>query len=148
MSEPSIKELNSMAQQWLVEPQASVIPGAPLIPEPGPSWLSKLAQPWADFGTSLSKAAVSTYDDLPARLFDWGMDKLGGSTKRTVQQGAGVTTTYVQPAQPGGAPAAPNYTVIQPGTQPGGIVTAPAAAGLSTFALVGIGLAIYLAVKK
>lgn len=145
-----MKDLNSFAQQWLDEPQpsAAVFTAGPMVPERSTDWLGALAKPWATFGTRMATAAASTYDDLPARLFDWGMDKLGGSEKRTVPQGAGVSTTYVQPAQPGGAPAAPNYTVIQPGTQPGGIVQAPAAAGLSTFALVGIGLIIYLAVKK
>ena len=142
-----MNDLNSIAQQWLDEPQpsAAVFTAGPMVPERS-SWFSALAKPWVSFGTDLSKAAVSTYDDLPARLFSWGMDELGGSEKRTVPQGGGVTTTYTQPAQPGGAPAAPNYTVIQPGTQQGGIV--PAAAGLSTFALVGIGLIIYLAVRK
>lgn len=140
------------ALSWL-EPQTTDIgmstgPYAP--PAPSTDWLGALAKPWATFGTRMATAAASTYEDLPARLFDWGMDELGGSEKRTVPQGAGVSTTYVQQAQPGGAPAAPNYTVIQPGQQqgPGGIVQAPAAAGLSTFALVGIGLIIYLAVKK
>ena len=148
----SVKQLNSIAQQFLYYPQPSVdvFTAGPMVPTPEPSFLSKLAKPWAQFGTGLVKAAQSTYDDLPARLFDWGMGKLGGSEKRTVPQGGGVSTTYIQPVQPGGAPADPNYVVLPPGQQPGvgGIVPVPAAAGLSTFALVGIGLIIYLAVKK
>lgn len=151
MNEPSVQELNSIAQQWLVEPQTSVdvFTAGPLVPAPErTSWLSSLAKPWVSFGTKLGEAAATTYEDLPARLFDWGMDKLGGSEKRTVQQGAGTSTTYVQPVQAGGAPADPNYVVIRPGTQVGGIVRVPAAAGLSTFALVAIGLVILLAVRK
>ena len=150
MNQPSVKELNLFAQQWLDEPQpsADIVTYGPMVPERSTSWLSDMAKPWVSFGTSLGEAAASTYEDLPARLFDWGMDKLGGSKKRTVPQGAGVSTTYVQPARPGGAPADPNYIVLPPGVQPGGIVRVPAAAGLSTFALVAIGLVILLAVRK
>ena len=147
----SVQELNSIAQQWLVEPQTSVdvFTAGPLVPVPErTSWLSSLAKPWVSFGTSLGKAAATTYEDLPQRLFDWGMDKLGGSEKRTVQQGGGVSTTYVQPVQAGGAPADPNYVVIQPGTQVGGIVPAAAGFSMSTIALIGIGLVIWMAVKK
>ncbi len=150
MNEPSIQELNSFAQQWLVEPQPSVdvFTAGPMVPAaPKTSWFSPIVKPWVSFGESLGKAAASTYEDLPARLFDWGMDKLGGSEKRTVQTGPGTSTTYVQPAYPGGAPADPNYIVLPAGMQaPGGIV--PAAAGLSTFALVGIGLIIWMVVRK
>lgn len=151
MTQANAVQLNSIAQQWLVEPQTSadVFSAGPMVPE-RTSWLSPIVKPWADFGTGLVKAAGSTYDELPARLFDWGMDKLGGSEKRTEPQGAGVSTTYVQPVRAGGAPADPNYVVLQPGQQQGagGIVQVPAAAGLSTFALLGIGLIIYLATKK
>jgi hypothetical protein len=156
-----MKNLSSIAQQWLDEPQASVdvYTAGPVVPE-RTNWLSDLASPWTSFGKDLSAAAAATaaaaYDDLPVRLFDWGMDKLGGSQKRTVSQGAGVTTTYIQPAKSGGAPAAPNYTVPRPVAQqssgllvPIPTTTAmPKAAGLSSFALVVIGLVIYLAAKK
>lgn len=149
MNEPSVMELDSFAQSWLDEPQASgaIFTSGPIVPETT-SWLSSLAEPWVEFGTGLYKAAESTYEKLPQRLFDWGMDKLGGSEQRTVPQGGGVSTTYVQPAYPGGAPADPNYAVLPPGRQVGGIVQVPAAAGLSTFALIGIGLIIFLALRK
>ena len=152
MNEPSVMELNSIAQQWLVEPQTSVdvFSAGPMVPVASePSWLSSLAKPWVSFGTSLGEAAASTYEDLPARLFDWGMDKLGGSEKRTVPQGPGVTTTYIQPVQAGGAPADPNYIVLPAGMQQGGIVPVQAAGfSMSTIALIGIGLVIWMAVKK
>lgn len=148
MTQANAVQLNSFAQQWLDEPQpsAAVFSAGPMVPE-RTNWLSDLAKPWVSFGTSLSEAAASTYDDLPARLFEWGMDELGGSKKRTVQQGGGTSTTYVQPRNPGGAPADPNYVVIQPGQQQGGIVPAQSA-GMSNFLLVGIGLIIFLAVRK
>lgn len=148
MNEPSVMDLNSFANQWLDEPQPSgaIFTSGPIVPETT-NWFSSLSKPWVDFGTGLGKAAASTYEQLPQRLFDWGLDKLGGSTARTVQTGPGTSTTYMQPAQPGGAPADPNYIIVQPGQQ-GGIVQVPAAAGLSTFALIGIGLIIWLAVRK
>jgi hypothetical protein len=139
-----MKELNSFAQQWLDE-TPSVITGEPMIPEP--SFLSKLAQPFVSFGEKAFEGLAADYENFPARLFSWGMDKLGGSEKRTVQQGAGTSTTYLQPRNPGGAPAATAYTVLQPGQGGGGIVPAQTA-GLSTLALVGIGLVILLAVRK
>lgn len=149
MNEPSLMELDSFAQSWLDEPQpsAAIFTSGPIVPET--SWFTSLSQPWVDFGTGLGKAAAGTYEQLPQRLFDWGMDKLGGSESRTVPTGPGTSTTYVQPAQPGGAPADPNYIVLPPGQQaPGGIVQVPAAAGLSTLALIGIGLIIFLALRK
>lgn len=146
---------NSIAQQWLVEPQASVIQGAPLVPQPDPSWLSSLAKPWAEFGTGLVKAAgsavESTYDQLPQRLFDWGMDKLGGSTKRTVRTGPGTSTTYVLPANPGAAPATPNYTLpppFGPGIIPVQVPVQTAGGSMSTIMLVGIGLIIWMVMRK
>lgn len=127
----------------------------PIGPEPKPlGFFGNIAKPFADFGTSLytgyTKAAETSYEQLPQRLFDWSMGKLGGSVKRTEPQGGGTSITYNQQKYAGGAPADPNYIVLPAGQQPGvgGIVQMPAAAGLSTFALIGIGLIIFLAMRK
>ena len=143
--------MSSIADQWLAEPQpsAAVFTAGPVISEP--TFLQRLAKPWVSFGQSMAAGAGRVYEQLPERLFELGMQKLGGSTTRTVQEGAGAKTTYVGPTQPGGAPADPNYIVVPASGQPvvGGIVPAPiAAAGVSMGTMAVIGIVLYLVLRK
>jgi len=146
--------MNSILDQWLTEPSAAsgaIIAGVPVAPAES-TWWESLARPWTSFATGISESAGRVYEQLPERLFEWGMGRLGGSESRVVPQGAGTTITYTQPAGSGGAPADPNYIVLPPYPQQpsaGGIVQVPAAAaGVSMGTMLVIGLVLFLVLRK
>jgi len=156
--EPSAwaQELAPISEQWLMEPAVSGYPSPGSVVGvvtqlPKLNIWDKLWKPWGEALGTVGTVAGGLYEKLPEILFETGMEKLGGSTARSVSQGAGTTTVYTQPAQPGGAPASQPLIIIPPGGG-GGIVQVPAqaAGGLSmtTLVVIGIGLVLIMWMRK
>lgn len=151
----TVQELNSFAQQFL-EPETKGVTtfvSGPIIPAE-PSFFQKLAQPWVDFGGSLVRAgeqyAVKVEEQLPQMLFDKTVEEIfGGSQKRVIQEGAGKSTTYIEPPKSGGAPANPFYAVLWPGQSQADIPLQSAAGSTigMVIVVIAIGLAILIALK-
>jgi len=111
-------------------------------PEPASSWLTSLTKPFANFGASLVGAAgktiAATYEKVPELLWNKYVNPI--KTVK-VDEGAGVTTTYTQPANAGGEPAKPISISIPP-MYGFGAGSAPKAGDVNTALLIGAALVV------
>ena len=139
-----IHAMAEKSQSWLTElqPSGDIYTAGPMVHQ-GPGWFDKLVDPWAKAGKGIITAGGKIYEQLPTRLFELGMEKLGGSQKRTVQTGPGTSTTYVEPAKSGAAPASPYYQLFMP-QQPAPQQQTGAVGTTFVIAALGIALLIFL----
>lgn len=122
-----MNDLGNIAESFLTElqPSGDIFTAGPIVTESPvgtPGFLQSVIDPWKDIGGRVIRAGGEVISDvneqLPQMLFDWGLEKLGGSEKRTVQTGPGTSVTYTQAAEPGAAPAKPYYQLILPQAAP------------------------------
>jgi len=160
LEQSSLQQTAQFAQAWLDEPMPVGMGTVPTVTQPTEAnWFTKIAKPVAEFGQSLFTGAAEvieyTRKELP-EIYEWGMGELG-LRKRTVQEGPGRSTTYIERPVAGGSPwdelqqrigQAIGRGVYQAGKEDVG-PTAATGVKLGSIVLIGgILLILYLALKK